>query len=119
MPTPEEQARTTIDHKLEAAGWLVQDFKAANLTAGPGVAVREFPTASGPADYVLFVDRQAVGVIEAKAQGTTLRGVSEQSTRYRTDFPHFAQSFGALARVLLALLTNAGLSSRRCASVRV
>ncbi len=63
--TPEAQARQIIDSKLVQAGWIVQDHKAINLGAGPGVAVREFPTDSGPADYLLFVQRQAVGVIEA------------------------------------------------------
>jgi len=87
MPTPEALARQIIDQKLTAAGWIVQDFKALNLGAGPGVAVREFQTASGPADYVLFVDRKAVGVVEAKAEGTTLRGVFEQSARYMANFP--------------------------------
>ncbi len=96
MPTPEALARQTIDQKLTAAGWIVQDFKALNLGAGPGVAVREFQTSpstagkSGPplrADYVLFVDRVAVGVVEAKPEGTTLRGVFEQSARYMANFP--------------------------------
>ena len=64
--TPEAQARQIIDSKLVQAGWIVQDHKAINLGAGPGVAVREFPTDSGPADYLLFVDRVACGVIEAK-----------------------------------------------------
>jgi type I restriction enzyme R subunit len=87
MPTPESLARQIIDRKLTAAGWIVQDFKALNLGAGAGVAVREFQTASGPADYVLFVDRVAVGVVEAKPEGTTLRGVFEQSARYMANFP--------------------------------
>ena len=40
-----------------------------NLYAGRGVAVREFPLETGYADYLLFVDRKAVGVVEAKAEG--------------------------------------------------
>jgi type I restriction enzyme R subunit len=40
-----------------------------NLYAGRGVAVREYPLTWGSADYVLFVDRQAVSVIEAKKEG--------------------------------------------------
>ncbi|MBU1660536.1 MAG: DEAD/DEAH box helicase family protein [Chloroflexi bacterium] len=87
MPTPEEYAREIIDQKLTAAGWVVQDYRHLNLGAGTGVAVREFQTASGPADYVLFVDRKAVGVVEAKKAGTTLSGVFEQSARYLTSFP--------------------------------
>jgi type I restriction enzyme R subunit len=48
--TPEQKARVSIDAKLRAAGWVVQDFKEIDLSAGRGVAVREFPTATGPAD---------------------------------------------------------------------
>ena len=64
--TPEEKARVLIDQKLEQAGWVIQDMKQFNLSAGSGVAVRECPTDTGPADYVLFVNRNPVGVIEAK-----------------------------------------------------
>ena len=82
--TPEQQARQHIDELLSLAGWDVQDFKNVNLSAKLGVAVREFPTDSGPADYLLFVDRKPVGVIEAKPKGTTLSGVADQSERYLT-----------------------------------
>lgn len=64
--TPEAKAREIIDRKLEQAGWVIQDMKQLNLSASPGIAIREFPTDTGPADYVLFVNRQPVGVIEAK-----------------------------------------------------
>ena len=68
MTKPEAAARRLIDASLEAAGWFVQDASAVNLTAGRGVAVREFPlkTGHGFADYMLYVDGEAVGVIEAK-----------------------------------------------------
>jgi hypothetical protein len=49
MTTPEARAREAIDHRLAAAGWAVQDHKALNLGAATGVAVREYPTDSGPA----------------------------------------------------------------------
>ncbi len=55
--TPETKAREKIDDKLTQAGWVVQSMKALNLGAATGVAVREFPTDSGPADYLLFVNR--------------------------------------------------------------
>lgn len=84
---PEQKARKRIDQMLEAAGWVVQDAKDANLYAGVGVAVREVMTAAGPADYVLFVDRQAVGVIEAKRQGTPLSGVEWQTAKYQAHLP--------------------------------
>jgi type I restriction enzyme R subunit len=64
--TPEQQARETIDTMLIAAGWAVQDKKDLNPSAALGVAVREYDTDVGPADYILFVDRKPVGVIEAK-----------------------------------------------------
>ena len=54
--TPEQMARDTIDRQLSASGWIVQSRKQMNLNAGLGVAVREYRTDAGPADYVLFVD---------------------------------------------------------------
>jgi hypothetical protein len=67
--TPEAKARQFIDQKLEQVGWIIQDMKQLNLSAGTGVVVREYPTDTGPADCVLFVNRQAVGVIEDKKDG--------------------------------------------------
>ena len=58
-----------------------------NLYAGRGVAVREFPLATGDADYLLFVDRKAVGVVEAKPEGTPLSSVAEQAARYSIGLP--------------------------------
>ncbi len=58
-----------------------------NLYAGTGVAVREMVTDAGPADYVLFVNRQAVGVIEAKKKGMTLSGVEWQTVKYQVNVP--------------------------------
>ncbi|MGB2680659.1 MAG: type I restriction-modification enzyme R subunit C-terminal domain-containing protein [Candidatus Competibacter sp.] len=82
--TPEASARQQIDQKLQQAGWVIQDMKRLNLAVGPGVAVREFPTDTGPADYVLFADRQAVGVIEAKkdSTGENLTVTENQTERY-------------------------------------
>ncbi len=87
MPTPEELARQNIDAQLNACGWAVQDRAGMNLYAGRGVAVREFPTDKGEADYLLFVDRRAAGVVEAKPEGTTLSGVAEQAGGYATTLP--------------------------------
>ena len=82
--SPEAKARQTIDRKLTAAGWTVQDMKALNPSASLGVAVREYPTDTGSADYVLFIDRTPVGVIEAKkaSEGERLTAAEEQSKRY-------------------------------------
>ena len=59
--TPEQRARAAIDAKLEQAGWRVQSMTKIDFGAGTGVAVREYPTDVGPADYVLFIDSRAVG----------------------------------------------------------
>lgn len=86
--TPEQEARQDIDQLLEAAGWSIQDYKQLNLGASIGVAIREFPLTSGfAADYLLFVDRKAAGVIEAKPYGTTLSGVETQTAKYANSVP--------------------------------
>lgn len=82
MTTPEEHARQIIDQQLTAAGWKVQTYREMNLAAGPGLAVTEFPGAHGPADYLLYLDGKAIGVVEAKPLGHTLRGVEGQSASY-------------------------------------
>lgn len=87
MLKPEAQARQQIDALLAQAGWALQEYPGFNLAAARGVAVSEFPLQGGTPDYLLFVDRQAVGVIEAKAEGHTLSGVSEQSGEYVTSVP--------------------------------
>jgi type I restriction enzyme R subunit len=84
-PTPEQRARETIDRKLGEAGWLVQRYREINLHADRGIAATEFPGASGPADYLLYVDRKAVGVVEAKPEGFTLSGYEVQTRRYGRD----------------------------------
>ncbi|MEQ6340256.1 MAG: DEAD/DEAH box helicase family protein [Gammaproteobacteria bacterium] len=65
---PEQKARDTIDAQLKQAGWVVQSSKKMDFNIGPGQAVREYHTDAGPADYVLFVDKKAVGIIEAKRE---------------------------------------------------
>ena len=85
---PEQKARTLIDQKLVDAGWLIQDYKNINLGAGDGIAVCEhpiqFPTGSGFADYLLYIKRTPVGVIEAKrdSAGENLTRVESQTQRY-------------------------------------
>ncbi|WP_295584961.1 type I restriction-modification enzyme R subunit C-terminal domain-containing protein [uncultured Lamprocystis sp.] len=82
--TPEAKARQRIEQRLIDAGWVIQDFKDIDLGAARGVAVREYPTDTGPADYVLFIDREPVGIIEAKRDqaGEHLTAVEEQTLRY-------------------------------------
>jgi type I restriction enzyme R subunit len=94
---PEQIARDNIDKQLLACGWIIQDKKKINLAAGLGIAIREYQTDIGPADYVLFVDKKAVGIIEAKREeeGIHLTTVEDQSLQY--------------AKAKLRLLNNAPL----------
>ena len=86
---PEERARLTIDTLLEQAGWLVCDMADANIHGAQGVAIREFPLnpGHGVADYLLYVNGKACGVIEAKKEGVPLKGVEVQSERYAQGLP--------------------------------
>ena len=87
--TPEGRAREQIDQLLSAAGWVVQSREDVNLAAGRGVAIREFPMKAGfgEADYLLYVDAQALGVVEAKKEGSTLTGFEGQTAKYSEGLP--------------------------------
>ena len=91
--TPEKQARVLIDQHLRDAGWIIQDPNAINLDEGVGIAVREFPLKTGYADYLLYADGKAIGVVEAKPKGYPLTGVETQSSKYTNglpkDLPHY------------------------------
>ena len=87
--TPEQRARQQIDAQLASCGWVVQDYKSVDFSAGRGIALREVPLTTGPCDYLLLVDRKALGVIEAKKEGTTLSTVADQSARYANSLPAF------------------------------
>ena len=87
--TPEAAARARIDALLGLAGWVVVDVHDANIHAARGVAIREFALDAGHgiADYLLYLDGKACGVIEAKKEGATLTGVEPQSGRYAQGLP--------------------------------
>ena len=107
---PEQKARDKIDSLLIDSGWNVQEKKKINLIAALGVAVREYQTDVGPADYVLFVDKKAVGIIEAKPEdkGHNITTVEEQSAGYaeaklkwvnnKEPLPFIYESTGAITR---------------------
>ncbi|MDB4306151.1 DEAD/DEAH box helicase family protein [bacterium] len=86
---PEQEARKLIDSQLRESGWVIQNRDEINLSAGQGVAIREFPLKKGhgTADYLLFIDGQAVGVLEAKKVGHTLSGVEVQADEYSEGLP--------------------------------
>jgi type I restriction enzyme R subunit len=85
--TPEQESRQQIDRQLEQAGWQVQDYKQIHISASLGVAVREFPLTTGEADYMLYADGKAIGIVEAKPKGHTLTGVETQSGKYLDGLP--------------------------------
>ncbi|MFM7382141.1 MAG: type I restriction endonuclease, partial [Microcystaceae cyanobacterium] len=106
---PEQIARDRIDQRLARAGWTVQNKRAIDLNASLGVAVREYQTAIGPADYVLFVDKKPVGIIEAKREeeGVQLTVHERQSYGYAVSklkylnndpLPFTYESTGAVTR---------------------
>ena len=108
--TPEEAARDIIDRMLSQAGWFVQDNKKTDFSAGFGIAVCEYQTDVGPADYVLFIDKKPVGVVEAKPEdwGQKITTVEDQSGRYaaaklkwvknKERLPFICESTGVLTR---------------------
>jgi type I restriction enzyme R subunit len=108
--TPEEKARDTIDRQLLAAGWILQNEGEINFNAGRGIAVREYLTDVGPVDYALFVDRIALGVIEAKPEdwGHKMTTIEDQSGGYAnanlkwvkntTPLPFVYESTGTITR---------------------
>jgi type I restriction enzyme R subunit len=80
----EQRARVLIDAQLAAAGWHVCDLSQLDLIHHPNCGVREVPMkkGAGQVDYLLYVERKIVGVIEAKPIGTPLSGVEWQSSMY-------------------------------------
>jgi type I restriction enzyme R subunit len=110
MTTPEQRARLRIDELLAAAGWSVQDYKQTDLHAARGVAIREFELNAGfgTADYLLYVDGRAAGVIEAKKEGATLAGVEIQSAKYVQGLP---ASLPAWRRPLVFLYESTGVET--------
>jgi type I restriction enzyme R subunit len=96
MPTPEDKARENIDRLLTQASWAVRDQSDANILAYRGVAIRNFTLKPGHgfADYLLYVDGRAAGVIEAKKEGVTLTGVETQSERYTRGLPDGLPAWG-------------------------
>src|SRR5271157_1607495 len=108
---PEDRARANIDRLLTSAGWLIQNRDGANIEAGRGVAIREFPLAPGHgfADYLLYIDGYAAGVIEAKKEGVPLVEVEIQSGKYSRGLP---QNLPAPRRPLPFCYQSTGIETR-------
>lgn len=90
--TPEQIAREKIDDLLNQSGWIIQDRNKIDFSLGSGIAIREYQTHAGFADYILFIDHKPVGVIEAKkeSEGARLTVVEDQSGEYsKSKLKHF------------------------------
>ena len=83
MPTEAQTRRERIDPRLTAAGWRIAPFNPAQyLSALDGVALTEFPTENGPADYALIASGKVVGIVEAKKLSLGPQNVLTQAERY-------------------------------------
>lgn len=83
----ESDTRRLIDEQLRAAHWEADSQQlrygaGSRPIAGKNLAIAEWPTKNGPADYVLFVGLMAVGVVEAKRKAKDVSASLEQSKRY-------------------------------------
>jgi len=83
----EAETRRLIDKQLRDAGWTVDTetlrySKGVRPQKGKNLAIAEWPTEKGPADYVLFVGLRPVAVVEAKKKNKDVSGSLEQSKRY-------------------------------------
>jgi type I site-specific restriction endonuclease len=93
---PEQIARDIIDAQLRASGWAVQGKDEINFNECQGQAIREYSTDTGPADYVLFVDKKPVGIIEAKkdSHAQNITTVEEQTGEYASAKLKWVQNTG-------------------------
>lgn len=85
--TTESERRTRaqrIDPRIRAAGWtsIVPFVSNLDLSSLMGVAVTEYPTTNGPADYALCHGGSILGVAEAKKLTIGPNGVLTQAERY-------------------------------------
>ena len=105
---PEEKARVVIDRMFEEAGWKVIDRAkyAPNMTA---VAIREgLMVGNREADYLLFLNGKAVGVLEAKRIETDINSdiVQEQARLYTRSCPKWCQAWFPNIPLPLAYVAN-------------
>ncbi len=87
----EADTRKLIDEQLRQVGWTVDTgaltfAKGARPEKGRNLAIAEWPTSSGPADYVLFVGLTPVATVEAKRKNIDVSGALQQAKRYSRTF---------------------------------
>ena len=87
----EAATRDVIDARLKAQGWeadsrALRHAAGARPVKGRALAIAEWPTANGPADYALFVGLTCVGVVEAKRRRKNVAAAIDQAGRYAQGF---------------------------------
>jgi type I restriction enzyme R subunit len=87
----EAATRQLIDEQLRLAGWEADSqelrySKGARPQKNRHLAIAEWPTSSGPADYVLFVGLTPLAAVEAKRSHKDVAGVLPQAQRYCRGF---------------------------------
>lgn len=87
----EADTRKIIDEQLRMAGWLADSEslhygKGVRPENGKNLAIAEWPTEKGPADYVLFVGLTPVATVEAKRKNIDVSGALQQAKRYSRNF---------------------------------
>jgi type I restriction enzyme, R subunit len=93
----EAATRQLIDGQLRQAGWeadsqMLRYAKGARPQKNRNLAIAEWPTSSGPADYVLFVGLTPLAAVEAKRANKDVAGVLPQAERYSRHFEHTAET---------------------------
>lgn len=77
-----------IDPRLRKSGWTILSFRTGlDLASRAALAIAEYPTEVGPADYALVLDGQVVGIIEAKRLSLGPQNVLTQAERLRAAYP--------------------------------
>ena len=87
----EDETRAIIDRQLQNAGWLadtrnLRHGKGIRPIRGQNMAIAEWPTANGIADYALFIGTNCMGFIEAKRQRKNVSAAIDQAERYARGF---------------------------------
>ena len=104
--TAEDKERVKIDILLEKAGWKIFDRENADAA---GAVIREFPAGGGAADYALYLDGKAAGIIEAKQAGVPLSGAEMQAEKYAAEI---------IRRPKMVQRTDENRATGRCADFR-
>lgn len=87
----EAATRSIIDARLRNRGWdadtqNLRYSKGTRPVKGRNMAIAEWPTDNGPADYALFIGTTCVGIVEAKRENKNVSDKIDQSGRYSQGF---------------------------------